>query len=76
MNQEAIKHLLETESDEDKTIELSDDEDEANIVRIKSEDVTNDEERIVEPEDTKSEIRTGSGRISRRPNQLKDYESF
>ena len=70
------KHLLETESDEDKTIELSDDEDEAKIVRIKSEDVTNDEERIVEPEDTKSEIRTGSGRISKRPNQLKDYESF
>ena len=70
------KHLLETESDEDKTIELSDDEDEAKIVRIKSEDVTNDEERIVEPEDTKSEIRTRSGRISKRPNQLKDYESF
>ena len=38
------KHLLKIESAEDQTIELSDDEDEAKLVCIKSEDVTNDEE--------------------------------
>ena len=53
------KHLkLKTESNEDETIELSDDEDKANNANVKSENVTNDEERIVEPEETKSEIRT------------------
>ena len=44
---------MKTESDEDQTIELSDDESEANIVHVKSKDVTNDEERILEPEETK-----------------------
>ena len=53
-----LKHLLKTESDEDQTIELSDDKDETKIVHRKSEDVTNDEERIVEPKETKSDIRT------------------
>ena len=70
------KHLLKTESDEDQTIELSDDESEAKIVHVKSKDVTNDEERILEPEETKWEIRTRSGRISKRPNRLKDYATF
>ena len=41
------KHLLKTESVGDQTIELSDDEDEDKIVHIKSEDVTNDKERLV-----------------------------
>ena len=31
---------------------------------------------MVEPEETKSEIRTRLGRISKRPNQLKNYETF
>ena len=70
------KHLLKTESDEDQNIELSDDESEAKIVHVKSKDVTNDEERIVEPEETKSEIRARSERISKRPNRLKDYATF
>ena len=53
------KHLKsKTESNEDETIELSDDEDKANNANVKSENVTNDEERIVEPEEIKSEIRT------------------
>ena len=76
MHRRNRKHLLKTKSDEDQTIELSDNEDEAKIVHVKSEDVTNDEERIVEPEETKSEIRTRSGRISKRPNRLKDNETF
>ena len=42
----------------------------------KSEDITNDAERIVNPEETKSEIRTRWGRISKRSNRLKDYETF
>ena len=45
-------------------------------MHIKSDDVTNDEERIIEPEETKSEIRTRSGRTSKRPNRLKHYEAF
>ena len=49
---------MKKESNEDETIELSDDEDKANNANVKSENVTNDEERIVEPEETKSEIRT------------------
>ena len=69
------KHLLKIESDEDQTTELSHDEDEAKIVYIKSEDVTNDEEKIIKPKETISEIRTRSGRISKRPNRLKDYET-
>ena len=71
--------LLKTESDEDQTIGLSDDEDEAKIVYLNSKDVTFvtslefrytifAKERIVEPKETKSEIRTRSGRISKRPN--------
>ena len=60
------KHLLKTKSNEDQTTELSDDEDEAKIVHIKSNDVTN-EERIIEPQETKSEIRTRSKRISKIP---------
>ena len=67
---------MKTENDEDQTIELTDDESEAKIVHVKSKDVTNDEERVVEPEETKSEIRTRSGRISKRPNRLKDYATF
>ena len=39
------KHLLKRETDEDQTIELSDDEDEAKIAQVKYEDVKNDEER-------------------------------
>ena len=70
------KHLLKPVSDEDQTIELSDDEDEAQIFHVNAEDVTNNDERIVEPEETKSEIRTRPGRISKRPNRLKDYETF
>ena len=70
------KHLSKTGSAEDQTIKLSDDEDESKIAHIKSEDVANDEERIIEPEETKSEIRTRSGRISKRPNWLKDYKTF
>ena len=62
-------------SDEDQTTELSDDEDEAKIVHVKSENVTNDEEKIIKPKETISEIRTRSGRISKRPNRLKDYET-
>ena len=38
------KHSLKIESAEDQTIKLSDDEDKAKLVCIKSEDVTNDEE--------------------------------
>ena len=40
---------------------------------VKSEDVTNDEERNVEPEETKAEIREQSRRISKRPNRLEGY---
>ena len=68
------KHLL--KSNEDQTIELYDDEDDAKILHIKCDDVTNDEERIIEPEETKSEVRTRSGRTSKRPNRLKHYEAF
>ena len=60
------KHLLKTESSEDQTIELSD-EDEHKTMPVKSEDVTSDEERIVELDETKPEIRTKLGRISKRP---------
>ena len=45
-------------------------------MHAKSDDVTNDEERIIEPEETKSEIRTRSGRTSKRPNRLKHSEAF
>ena len=45
-------------------------------MHIKSDDVTNDQERIIEPEETKFEIRTRSGRTSKRPNPLKHYEAF
>ena len=62
------KHLLKTESDKDQAIELFNDEDEDKIVHVKSEDVTSDEERIVEHEETKSEIRARSGGISNRPD--------
>ena len=41
------RHLLKTESGEDQTTELSDDEDKAKFVQVKY-DVANDEERIVE----------------------------
>ena len=37
---------------------------------MKSEDVTNDEERIAEPEQTKSEIRTRSGRILKKQYKI------
>ena len=57
--------LLKTESDEDQTIGLSDDEDEAKIVYLNSKDVTNAKERFVKPKETKPEIRTRSGRISK-----------
>ena len=66
------KHLLKTESNADQPIELSDDEDEAKNVHV----VSNDEERIKDPEETKSEIKTTSERISKRTNWLKDYETF
>ena len=57
------KHLLQTERNEDQIIKLSDDEDEAKIVQVKFEGVTNDEERIVEPRERKSEIRKRLARI-------------
>ena len=42
------------------------------FLHAKSEDV----KRIEQPEETKSEIRTRLGRISKMPNQLKDYEMY
>ena len=62
---------METKCTEDQTIELSDDEDEAKTMCIKSEDVRNDEERIVKLEETKSEISTRSGNISKILNCLR-----
>ena len=53
---------MKTESDEDQTIELSDDEDEAKIMQVKYDDVTNDEERIIELEETKSEYKNKIGK--------------
>ena len=47
--------MLKTESDEDQTIELSDDEDEAKIVNVKYEDVKNHEERVVTKQNKISE---------------------
>lgn len=40
---------------------------------VKSEDVTNDEERNVEKKKKKAEIRAQSRRISKRPNRLEEY---
>ena len=56
---------MKRESNEDQIIKLSDDEDEAKIVHAKSKGITNNEERMIEPEETKSEIRTRFG-ISKR----------
>ena len=39
-------------------------------------ELSDDEERIKDPEETKSEIKTTSERTSKRTNWLKDYETF
>ena len=69
------KHLLRIECDEDRTIEISDDEDEAEVVNVKSEDNRHVEEENVAPE-RKADVRTRSGRISRRPSRFEEYETF
>ena len=74
--QEEFKTFIEERKWWNQTIELSDDEDEAKTVGVESKDVANDEERVVEHEETKSEIRTRSGRMSKIPNWLQDYGTF
>ena len=75
MYQRNRSKLLKTEIDEDQTIEISDDDGEAEIINIKTEDesnVTNQEEQ----QENNTEVRTRSGRISRRPKRFEDYETF
>ena len=57
---------MKTEIDEDQTVEVSDDDGEGEIINIKTEDesdMTNQEEQ----EGNNTEVRTRSGRITRRP---------
>ena len=66
---------MKTKIDENQTIEISDDDGEAEIINIKTEDeleMTNQEEQ----QKNNTEVRTRSGRISRRPKRFEDYETF
>ena len=66
---------MKTKIDEHQTIEVSDDAGEGEIINIKTEDesdMTNQEEQ----QGNNTEVRTRSGRISRRPKQLEDYQTF
>ena len=75
MYQRNRSKLMKTEINEDQTIEISDDDGEAEIINIKTEDeshVTNQEEQ----QENNTEVRTRSGRISRRPKRFEDYETF
>ena len=65
---------MKTETDDDQTIEISDDDGEPENVNTKTEDVTNEEEeRNLEP---RREVRTRSGRVSRKPKRFEEYETF
>ena len=75
MYQRNRSKLMKTEINEDQTIEISDDDGEAEIINIKTEDelhMTNHEEQ----QENNTEVRTRSGRISRRPKRFEDYETF
>ena len=75
MYQRNRSKLLKTEIDEDQTIEVSDDDGEGEIINIKTEDesdMTNQEEQ----QGNNTEVRTRSGRISRRPKRFEDYQTF
>ena len=66
---------MKTKIDENQTIEISDDDGEAEIISIKTEDeshITNQEEQ----QENNTEARTRSGRTSRRPKWFEDYETF
>ena len=66
---------MKTKLDEDQTIEISDDDGEAEIINIKTEDeshISNQEEQ----QQNNTEARTRSGRILRRPKWFEDYETF
>ena len=72
MYQRNRSKLLKTEIDEDQTIEISDDDGEAEIINIKTENeshMTNQEEQ----QENNTEVKTRSGRISRRHKQFEDY---